>query len=83
VPVLAFERSVQEASPAGSGGYASTTAKHGTAVFTAIRDALAGNPLDAAHPGQRLNDARNLSRMVTQELQNTLPDVNVCAAMSD
>ena len=25
-------------------GYASTAAKHGTAVFTAIRDALAGNP---------------------------------------
>jgi transposase len=25
-------------------GYASTAAKHGIAVFTAIRDALAGNP---------------------------------------
>ena len=25
-------------------GYASTAVKHGTAVFTAIRDALAGNP---------------------------------------
>jgi len=25
-------------------GYTSTAAKHGTAVFTAIRDALAGNP---------------------------------------
>ena len=25
-------------------GYASTAAKHRTAVFTAIRDALAGNP---------------------------------------
>jgi transposase len=25
-------------------GYASTAAKHGIAVFTAIRDALTGNP---------------------------------------
>jgi transposase len=25
-------------------GYASTAAKHGIAIFTAIRDALAGNP---------------------------------------
>jgi transposase len=25
-------------------GYASTAVKHGVAVFTAIRDALAGNP---------------------------------------
>ena len=38
-------------------GYAST-AKHGIAVFTAIRDALAGKPLETADPGQRLNHTR-------------------------
>ena len=42
-------------------------AKHGIAVFTAIRDALTGNPLDATHPSQRLNHARNPSRTATQE----------------
>jgi hypothetical protein len=38
-------------------GYPSTAVKHGTAVFTAIRDALAGNP-GYAYPSRHLN--RNL-----------------------
>ena len=50
-------------------GYDSTAAKQQTAVFTAIRDAPRRKPLDAAHPGQRLNHARNPPRMATQELQ--------------
>jgi transposase len=46
-------------------GYASTAAKHEIAVFTAIRDALTGNPWMPTHPGQRLNHARNPSRTAT------------------
>jgi hypothetical protein len=33
------------------GGYASTAAKHGHQTFTAIRDALAGNPWIPPIPG--------------------------------
>jgi transposase len=40
-------------------GYASTAAKHGHQVFTAIRDALAGNPWIPPIPGQHLNRAPN------------------------
>jgi len=40
-------------------GHASTAAKHGCQIFTAIRDALAGKPLDTARPRHRLNCTRN------------------------
>jgi hypothetical protein len=38
-------------------GYASTAIKHGHDALTAIRDALAGNPLDAAHSRSRMTTA--------------------------
>jgi len=40
-------------------GYASTAVKHGIAVFTAIRDALAGNPWIPSIPDSASNPLRN------------------------
>ena len=46
-------------------GYASTAVKHGIAVFTAIRDALAGNPWMPPVPRYGLNPAHHRLRIVS------------------